>query len=47
MVPYYALDAIVTFLKEFTNESNLLFGGKVIVFGSDLMQTLPVVKHGY
>ena len=33
MVPYYALDAIDTFLKELMNEPNLPFGGKVIVLG--------------
>ena len=46
MAPYYALDAIDTFLKELMNEPELPFGGKIMVFGGDLMQTLPVVKHG-
>jgi hypothetical protein len=46
MAPYYALDAIDIFLKELMNEPNSPFGGKIVVFGGDLMQTLPVVKHG-
>lgn len=25
---------------------NLPFGGKVVVFGGDLRQTLPIVEHG-
>lgn len=32
-------------LKDLLN-TNILFGGKVIVFGGDFRQTLPVVRNG-
>ena len=46
MVPYCALDTIDTLMKDIMNEPNKPFGGKIMVFGGDFMQTLPVVKHG-
>ncbi|XP_065642532.1 ATP-dependent DNA helicase pif1-like [Hydra vulgaris] len=45
MIPKYALNAIDRLLKEFCN-NNFLFGGKVILFGGDFRQILPVVKTG-
>mgnify|MGYP000959888136 FL=1 len=46
MVPHCALDAIDTLLKDVMNEPNKPFGGKIMIFGGDFMQTLPIVKHG-
>jgi len=45
MSPYYALDAVDKFLQELM-QNKLPFGGKIIVFGGDWMQCLPVVPQG-
>ena len=45
MSPYYALEAIDKFLQELMKISSP-FGGKIMVFGGDWMQCLPVIQHG-
>ncbi|XP_047142869.1 uncharacterized protein LOC124817112 [Hydra vulgaris] len=45
MIPKHALNAIDRLLKDVCN-NNFPFGGKAILFGGDLRQTLPVVKRG-
>ncbi|XP_019228698.1 PREDICTED: ATP-dependent DNA helicase PIF4-like [Nicotiana attenuata] len=39
------LDVFDLFLKDLM-DTNILFGGKVVVFGGDFRQTLPVVRNG-
>ncbi|XP_049406441.1 uncharacterized protein LOC125870140 [Solanum stenotomum] len=39
------IEALDLLMKDLT-ETNILFGGKVIVFGGDFRQTLPVVRSG-
>ncbi|XP_075097857.1 uncharacterized protein LOC142175176 [Nicotiana tabacum] len=39
------IEAFNTLLKDLMN-TNILFGGKVVVFGGDFRQTLPVVRSG-
>ena len=39
------IEALDSLLKDIM-ETNILFGGKVIVFGRDFRQTLPVVRSG-
>lgn len=39
------IQALDILLKDLTGRSNL-FGGKVVVFGGDFRQTLPVVRNG-
>ncbi|XP_004208890.2 uncharacterized protein LOC101239824 [Hydra vulgaris] len=43
--PKFALNTIDRLLKDVCN-INFLFGGKVILFGGDFRQILPVVKRG-
>nr|XP_047140914.1 uncharacterized protein LOC100203419 [Hydra vulgaris] len=45
MIPKHALNAIDRLLKDVCN-NNFPFGGKVILFGGDFRQILPVVKRG-
>lgn len=45
MVPKDALNVVDRLLKEICN-NNLPYGGKIIVFGGDFRQVLPVVRHG-
>ncbi|XP_065671771.1 uncharacterized protein LOC136089647 [Hydra vulgaris] len=45
MIPKHALNAIDRLLKDVSN-NNFPFGGKVILFGGDFKQNLPVVKRG-
>ncbi|XP_065679007.1 ATP-dependent DNA helicase pif1-like [Hydra vulgaris] len=45
LIPNYALNAIDRLLKDVCN-NNFPFGGKVILFGGDFKQILPVVKRG-
>ncbi|XP_065662645.1 uncharacterized protein LOC136085282 [Hydra vulgaris] len=45
MIPKHALNAIDRLLKDVCN-NNFPFGGKVILFGGDLRQILPIVKRG-
>lgn len=45
MAPRYALEAIDRILRDIMN-NNVPFGGKVIVFGGDFRQLLPVNIHG-
>ncbi|XP_065678963.1 ATP-dependent DNA helicase pif1-like [Hydra vulgaris] len=45
MIPKHALNAIDRLLKDVCNK-NFPFGGKVIFFGGDFRQILPVVKRG-
>ncbi|XP_027093632.1 uncharacterized protein [Coffea arabica] len=40
-----SIEALDKMLQDITNNSHL-FGGKVIVFGGDFRQTLPVITHG-
>jgi len=44
MIPKHALNAIDRLLKDVCN-NNFPFGGKVILFGGDFRQILPVVKR--
>ncbi|XP_009792184.2 uncharacterized protein [Nicotiana sylvestris] len=39
------IEAFNTLLKDLMN-TNILFGGKVVVFGGDFRQTLPVIRSG-
>lgn len=39
------IEAFYSLLKDIM-DSNILFGGKVVVFGGDFRQTLPVVRSG-
>lgn len=43
MIPGNALQCINRLLKDITNTSRL-FGGKVLVFGGDYRQVLPVIS---
>nr|XP_012563438.1 unnamed protein product [Hydra vulgaris] len=45
MIPKHALNAIDRLLKDVCN-NNFPFGGKIILFGGDFRQILPVVKRG-
>lgn len=45
MASCYALDAIDRFLRDLM-DSQVPFGGKVVVLSGDFRQCLPVVKHG-
>nr|XP_047144013.1 ATP-dependent DNA helicase pif1-like [Hydra vulgaris] len=45
MIPKHALNAMDRLLKDVCN-NNFPFGGKVILFGGDFRQILPVVKRG-
>ena len=45
MMNRYAFDAIDKMLRDVC-KNELLFGGKIMVFGGDFRQTLPIVKHG-
>ena len=45
MIPKHALNAIDRLLKDICN-NNFSFGGKIILFGGDFRQILPVVKRG-
>ncbi|XP_022897437.1 ATP-dependent DNA helicase PIF4-like [Olea europaea var. sylvestris] len=45
MVNHFAVESVDKMLRDIT-DCNLLFGGKVIVFGGDFRQILPVVPKG-
>ena len=45
MMNKYAFEAINIMLQDLC-KNKCLFGGKVMVFGGDFRQTLPIVRHG-
>jgi hypothetical protein len=45
MIDVYAVDAIDRMLRDITRTAEVPFGGKLIVFGGDFRQVLPVVPH--
>ena len=45
MMNRYAFEAIDAMLRDVC-DTEIPFGGKVMVFGGDFRQTLPIVKHG-
>ena len=45
MIDVYASDAIDRMLRDITRRPQVPFGGKLIVFGGDFRQVLPVVPH--
>ena len=46
MVSIHAFNAIDRMLSDITSQ-NIPFGGKVVLFGGDFHQVLPVVRHGH
>jgi hypothetical protein len=46
MLPLHALHSIDTCLRDVTNNKDTRFGGKVMLFGGDFRQVLPVIPRG-
>ena len=46
MVSIHAFNAIDRMLRDVTRQ-DIRFGGKVVLFGGDFRQVLPVVHHGH
>ena len=44
MMSRYALDALDLMLRDICG-NQITFGGKIMVFGGDFRQTLPIVRH--
>ena len=45
MIPVHAFNAIDRMLRDICN-NNLPFGGKIILFGGDFRQVLPIIRNG-
>lgn len=46
MVPKKALELVDKLIRDICYDENSFFANKLIIFGGDYMQTLPVVKYG-
>jgi len=46
MIHKYAVNMVDYTFQDIMDDKTKLFGGKLVVFGGDFRQTLPIIKHG-